>query len=234
MELALFRPGLDEHGAEQILSRGGLLARIVLGVRAAISLARNPNDTAQVFILARALDRESLPRLRAKLARSEEGRELLARRPAIDSRHVDFAALRALPAETLGGAYARMLERNELDPDLFTSPGLADPELDFVAQRVRQTHDLWHVVTGLSTDVPSEIALQAFTYAQLHQRFSRLIAVGGALHFSLRYRGLIARTRRWYHAGRKVPFLLAVPWESWWQVPLAEVRARLGIVPEAA
>jgi ubiquinone biosynthesis protein Coq4 len=48
-----------------------------------------------------------------------------------------------------------------------------------VGQRTRQTHDLWHVLTGLGTDIPGEIALQAFTYEQLHHNFSRLIMSRG-------------------------------------------------------
>jgi ubiquinone biosynthesis protein COQ4 len=220
---------LDENEAQAILNRGGKLARVRLAVGAALALARDTGDTEQVFILARALDGDSLPRIRRKLVRSAEGRKLLVERPAIDSRHVDFAQLRALPADSLGGAYARMLQERQLDPDLFQPPDLPDPELGYIAQRIRQTHDLWHVITGLSTAVPGEVALQAFTYAQLHQRFSRLIAVGGVLLFGLRYPFMFELTRRWYRAGRHVPFLLAEHWEAHWQEPLSAVRERLGL-----
>jgi ubiquinone biosynthesis protein COQ4 len=220
---------IDENEAQAILNRGGVLTRIRLAVRATWALARDTGDTEQVFILARALDGDSLPRIRRKLVRSEHGRKLLAERPAIDSRHVDFAQLRALPPDTLGGAYARMLQEQQLDPDLFLPPKLPDPELGYIAQRIRQTHDLWHVITGLSTEVPGEVALQAFTYAQLHQRFSRLIAIGGVLLFGLRHPAMFALTRRWYRAGRRVPFLLAEHWESQWQEPLSAVRERLGL-----
>jgi ubiquinone biosynthesis protein COQ4 len=222
---------LDEDQAQEILNRGGVLTRVRLGVGAALSLARDPNDTEQVFILARAFDGDSLPRIRRELVRSAQGRQLLAERPAIDTRHVDFAQLRALPADTLGGAYARMLQERNLDPDLFLPPKLIDPELGYIAQRIRQTHDLWHVLTGLSTSVPSEIALQAFTYAQLRQRFSRVIAIGGTLLFALRYPFLFKLTSHWYRAGLRTPFLLAERWESQWQEPLAAVRERLGLQP---
>ncbi|MFI5308127.1 MAG: Coq4 family protein [Polyangiales bacterium] len=224
------RTTLDENRAQALLDRGGFFTRAGLALRAALALARNPSDTEQVFVLARALDHGTLPRIRRKLDRSEEGRLLLRERPAIDTRNVDFAALRALPEHTLGGAYARMLERNALDPDLFGRPALPDPELSYVAQRIRQTHDLWHVLTGLATDVPGEVALQAFTDAQLHQRFSRLIAIGGVLLYGLRYPRMWRLTRSWYRIGQRVPFLLAVRWEALWQEPLPDVRARLGLV----
>ena len=30
--------------------------------------------------------------------------------------------------------------------------GVADPRQSYVVQRMRQTHDLWHVATGCNTD----------------------------------------------------------------------------------
>lgn len=217
---------MDEERAVRILDRGRPVDRVLLGLRAGISLALDTNDTQQVFLLARALDRDALDRTLRKLERSPEGRALLAERPAIDRAHVDFARLRALPADTLGGGYARMLDAQGLDPDIFQPPPGLAPELAYVAQRARQTHDLWHLLTGLSTDVPGEVALQAFTFAQLGHRFSFFITLFGVLLFGLRYPRLLGSSLRLYRLGRRVPFLLAVRWESLWEQPLADVRAR--------
>jgi ubiquinone biosynthesis protein COQ4 len=211
-----------------------MLPRIWEGLRAGIALALDPDDTQQVFYLAIAVDRETLPLTAERLRAYPSGRELLARRPAIDKTHVDFAALRALPATTLGGAYARMLEAKNLDPDLFQRPpGLPD-DLAYVAQRARQTHDLWHVLTGLDTDIAGETALQAFTYEQLHQNFSRLIVTFGQLFFGAKYphmKQLVERARR---AGAGTPFLLAVAWEELWTEPLARVREQFRLTEAAA
>ena len=40
-----------------------------------------------------------------------------------------------------------------------------DPRAAYLAQRMRQTHDIWHVLTGYATDVAGEVQLQAFTLA---------------------------------------------------------------------
>jgi ubiquinone biosynthesis protein COQ4 len=203
------------------------LARLWQGMRAGFALARNPDDTQQVFYLAYAVDHETLPVLTERMRGDVSGRELLSRQPAIDRTHVDLAALRALPDTTLGGAYARMLEKNGLDPDLFQRPpGLPD-DMAYVAQRARQTHDLWHVLTGLDTNIPGEIALQAFSYEQLHQNVSKLIVWFGKRIFQRKYphmRPLIARARR---AGAEAPFLLAFEWEKLWAEPLVELRKEL-------
>lgn len=230
---ALWNPNLDEAETAEVLANGGAFARLVVGLRAGTKLALDTGDTEQVFLLARALDYASLPRTLRRLQQTEEGHALLRDRPAIDRASVDFDRLRALPADTLGGAYVRMMDAKGLSPDIFKSPPGVEPNLAYVAQRIRQTHDLWHVLTGLETDVPGEIALQAFTYAQLGLRLSFVLTVFGVLLFGLRHPRTLGLVRTWYRAGRGAPLLLAMRWEARWERPLAEVRAALGL-PSAA
>ena len=66
-------------------------------------------------------------------------------------------------------------------PDVFDGPpaGVTNERAAYVIQRLRQTHDLWHVVTGYDTDPASEVALQAFTYAQLRAPGSLVLAALG-------------------------------------------------------
>jgi ubiquinone biosynthesis protein COQ4 len=221
----------SEAEAMHVALNGTAWERGRLALHAGLSLALDPNDTQQVFYLAFAVDRETLPRVWSRLTGDPIGRELVRTQASIDSKHVDFARLRALPADTLGGAYVRALDANGLDPDIFQRPpGLPD-ELGYVAQRARQTHDLWHVLTGLDTDIPGEIALQAFTHAQLGQNFSKLIARFGLLFFGARYPRVWGLSKRAKRAGQSAKFLLAVRWEDWWADSLAEVRARVGLDP---
>jgi ubiquinone biosynthesis protein COQ4 len=219
----------DEAEAVQVALTGTTFERVQLGLRAGIALALDTTDTRQVFYLAIAVERETLPRVAARLAADPSGRELLRTRPAIDSKHVDFEALRALPPDTLGGAYARALQAQGLDPDIFQRPPGLPEDLAYVAQRARQTHDLWHVLTGLKTDIPGEVALQAFTHAQLHQNFSKLIVRFGLAFFGLRYPHMWKMVKQARAAGAQASFLLGVRWEDWWATPLSEVRARFGV-----
>jgi ubiquinone biosynthesis protein COQ4 len=225
------RRPLDEEAAAEIVNSGDALARYWLALRAGTRLALDTSDTKQVFVLAAAVDRPTLKALYQRMLERPAGRALLEERPAIDSRSIDYTALRALPANTLGGAYARMLDAKKLDPDVFQAPPQLAPELAYVAQRLRQSHDLWHVLTGLPTDVPGEIALQAFTYAQIRGTTSWLLMVFGVLIFGLRYPQLLTEVRAWYRAGERCAFLPEVRWEDRWQEPLELVRTSLGIVP---
>lgn len=51
-------------------------------------------------------------------------------------------------------------------PRLRTSPTLAGQRYAGVSGRMRDTHDLWHVLTGYSGDVLGETALLGFIFAQ--------------------------------------------------------------------
>lgn len=159
------------------------------------------------------------------------GRRLYEERRAIDSRTIDLERLGRLPAGTLGRAYADFMRGNGITPEVFDGapPEVGDPRAAYVVQRMRQTHDLWHVATGYATDPASEIALQAFTYAQVGAPSSLILAAVGTLHGVRRAPGLPRAAIAAFRAGRRAEKLVVFPWEDHWETPLAEVRAMLGI-----
>lgn len=219
----------DESQAANIALTGTPLARARVGVRAIRNLLRDPDDTRQVFTLGLVANYRAFPRFLARFAMSDEGAALLKEQPSIDSAHVDLDALRAMPEDTLGGAYVRYLDRNGLDPDLFQPPpGL--PEIPrFVSQRMRQVHDVWHVLTGYAPDVAGEVALQAFTFANTGMPASAFIAFFGTLRFLPRAPELLRRSLDAYERGREAAFLATVRWEDHWHERVEDVRARYGI-----
>jgi ubiquinone biosynthesis protein COQ4 len=231
-KLAVSTP-MSEEAVARLAQTSGLIAglrRVAVAVRAATALARDPDDTRQVFLLAVAIDRPALERTLQRLRRSDDGRALLAERPDISTRGVDYDALRALRPDTLGGAYARFLDARGLSPDIFHRPPGVPIEFAYVAQRIRQTHDVWHVLTGIDTNVPGEVMLQAFTRGQLGTRTAWVISVLGTLVYGLHYLFLASEVRRWHRIGKEASFLLSVRWESMWDEPLDNVRERVGIV----
>ena len=87
----------DELEAATIAMSNSVRRACGTGVRAGIALALNPDDTQQVFYLASPWIGR-LCRSRAAPVRAyPSGSELLERRPGSTQRHVEFAALRALP-----------------------------------------------------------------------------------------------------------------------------------------
>jgi ubiquinone biosynthesis protein COQ4 len=203
----------------------GALARVM----------RDPRQTDQVLVFTMHANAGSLPDRIDRFFEDPSGRRLYDEQRAIDTRSIDLTALGQLPHGTLGRAYADFLRERNLSPDVFEAPeGFRDPRMTYVLQRLRQTHDLWHVVTGYETDAPSEVALQAFTFGQLRAPSSLLLAIAGTLR-ALRGKPTAAlHTIRGFFVGARAEKLAAFPWEDHWSTPLAEVRAMLGLPADTA
>ncbi len=208
--------------------------RLYRAAQALLALARDPNQLERVFEIGEALNSRALPRILDAMAADPAVKRLLDERPAIDTKHVDFAALAALPDGTLGREYVRFLETNGINPDVFPKPNVADPRVSFVMQRIRQTHDLWHVLTGYTPDVGGEIVLQAFTFAQLRAPSALMIALMGAVRHGRKERHLGRRMLDGYRRGKKTRSLATFYWEDHWQDPLDALRVDLACPPAAA
>lgn len=79
-----------------------------------------------------------------------------------------------MPAGSLGREYLHFLERENITAQGLVQasdvePGASwqdDAHLVYLRDRLRDTHDLWHVVTGYHGDLVGEGALLAFSFAQ--------------------------------------------------------------------
>lgn len=217
---------MNEAEAIRIALEGSRAQRITTGVKAFARLIANPDDTTQVFLMGIVLNAPMFPELLLRIMTTEPGPAMVQEKPLINSKTVDFDALRKLPAATLGGAYVRYLDDNKLDPDLFKPlPGL--PEVPrWIATRIRQTHDVWHALTGYGPDVPGELALQGFTYGQLGMPSALLVSTLGTLARAPRSMGMVWRG---YQRGKAAAFLPVVRFEEMWSRPLIEVQRELRI-----
>jgi ubiquinone biosynthesis protein Coq4 len=131
----------------------------------------------------------------------------------------DIAELLRLPADSLGGAYARHMKAHGLR-----------------RMRLRQTHEVWHVVSGFGTDEFGEVGLQGFYFAQFTNGQSALIGAGAMLKSLLRGRfgdleKHVDAFCQGYCAGKRAESLLAVKWEELWTESLEGVRRRYRIEP---
>lgn len=204
-------------------------------LRALGRVMQDPERTDQVLVFTGYANAGSLERRRRADFHDPDWAALLADRPVIDSHTIDLATMAQLPAGTLGRAYADFLLTNHLTPDVFDGPpeGVKDPVTAYAIQRLRQTHDLWHVVTGHTTDFAGEIRLQAFTYAQLGAPASGILAFVGALRATRAYPKLVPEALAAFRAGKRAARLATFRWEQHWTTPLADVRRMLAIEPVA-
>lgn len=207
-------------------------------LRSASALLENPDDLKHVFAVIDALSHPTHVRVRRRLRQTPAGRALLSERPNLAARLADRTALASLPEGSLGRAYLAFMEREGISADGIIAASAeggrrahGDAELDYVPERLRDTHDLWHAVTGYHGDLVGELCLLAFTFAQTGNPALLLILGGGMAKGFVRGRyGLV---RDAYLQGRRASWLPGVLWEELLARPLDEVRARLHVTPVA-
>ena len=139
---------------------------------------------------------------------------------------VEMDALRSLPPDSLGRAWANHLAEHDLEP--FEH-----------GPRRQQLHDGVHVLTGYSTDLIGEAAVQAFLLGA-KWRLAHVLLLAGLLRGLARQRRanvnalshgeVQSRLKTAYRRGQQSCFDLDT-WqpEHLWEMPLVEVRSRLGI-----
>ena len=207
-----------------------------------LKFAKDPTQTMEVFRFTDTLVAISSPSERKRFSEVfledeasrrmyEANEERLLRRP------FSLEELALCPEGSLGRAYHATMTKMGLDPEFFAYNVVEDPA-SFFTLRLRKTHDVYHVVTGFGTDVPSEIGLQAFYLGQMHLPVPMSIMVS-ALLFVIGKRD-VAMIRDTcekivfgYQSGVRAAKLHGIVWEDLWSEPLDTVRAKFGIRPFA-
>jgi ubiquinone biosynthesis protein COQ4 len=201
------------------------------GYWAGFQLLRDPSKLNEVFEIDAAIpNQDAVLAQIADAVRSDPGAaKALEEKPRLA---LDLAKLRALPEGTFGRAVAEYFDTNALDPKAI--PNLeAEGETAWVKAHLYETHDVWHVATGFATDIPGELALQAFYAAQLPGRLPMLLVPGGLLHAAFwqqdEFRPRLAAIVRGWEAGTRARPLFGVRWDALWEKSVDAVRAELAL-----
>lgn len=207
---------------------GALKTKFVL-FTSLLRLANDTNQVEQVLNILGTLEQtEMLEKMLAYARNQPELQPILRERPLIGG--IDLDQLKALPAGTLGREFAEHILRHSLDPNYFAVTTSTD-ELHYVPARLRETHDLWHLATGIDMTPAGELALQGFYMAQVDGALPGFIVTAGLLNALFKHptdlrNRLESLARGWMLGKRSVP-LLSVYWEHEWQTPVTELRRRL-------
>jgi len=181
-------------------------------------LLKDPDDTGQVFKIIEALKGDSIFAAVDKLREHPDGMRLLVEKPDIKSLLNDRDALAAMDG---------LVESSEEAPRYDT---LLGPDERWFADRLRDIHDLQHVMTGYGRDPIGEISLLSFMVTQVYNRGIRFIIFMGSRKFQkehpdLDIKALVAEGRL---IGEHAAWMPCIRWEDRLHEPLSEVRAELG------
>ncbi|MEO0882859.1 MAG: Coq4 family protein [Pseudomonadota bacterium] len=209
------------------------------------TLIADKEDTEQVFHIIEALSGDALRRNLYRFAETEEGEAALKERTYLPPRLDDRGWLRELPDNTVGAAYVKFMEREGL-----TAQGLVDEsmkmrqryedyndDLSWYADRTRDTHDLYHVLTGYGRDALGEASLLAFTHGQMPSRGVNFISYVGTREMKKhlpREANVMECYREGKRNGRAAKTIAAEDIMALLREPLEEARARLNIAKPVA
>lgn len=136
-------------------------------------LLADKEDTEQVFHIMDSLNGNNMTRKLTKYSKMGAGIKMFERRRELPEILDDHETLKKLPKNSVGQAYVAFMEREGL-----TAAGLVeesekwwddqekfDDDLDYLGCRFRDTHDLYHVLTGYGRDQLGEISVLGFSHA---------------------------------------------------------------------
>jgi ubiquinone biosynthesis protein COQ4 len=161
----------------QDLRRFNLDTLVVL--KGALSLIRDPQQTDSVYDIEDGMKHSAaMAAATHQMMAQPEIAALAAERYLAVA--PDIPKLLTYPPDSLGYAYANYIHTAGFDPGFYRSMTVED-DTSYLLLRLRQTHDLWHVVTGFATNVPGELGLKAFELAQTRRTMAGILIAGGFL-----------------------------------------------------
>ncbi|KIJ66841.1 hypothetical protein HYDPIDRAFT_108760 [Hydnomerulius pinastri MD-312] len=202
-----------------------------LAVGSAVMALVDPRRGDMVAALGETTAGSTLTKLRDALLDSPEGRRILKDRPRINSKTLDMDKLKALPDGTFGREYIRWLEACNVTPDSREPVHyIDDPELAYVMQRYRETHDFYHALFALRVSALPELALKAFEFTNLGFPMTAL-ALGASIKMKAAQRERLWREFvPWaIRCGGSARCLLTVYWEERWEQDVGEIKKELGV-----
>ena len=140
-------------------------------VRAVRQLMANPEDTSQVFTIFRALRGRSGIKAFRRFAASPTGAAVLSEKRQLLATLSDRAWLAAQPEGSFGRRYFEFMDAEKLTAEGLVQASQSwetDPvpaEMELFRARMRDAHDLTHVLTGYGRDGLGEVCLLAYMYA---------------------------------------------------------------------
>lgn len=205
-------------------------------VKAFMALSENPNDTVRVFNLEQAMNEVAGPDVDRLFLESFQRTPGLQR--MLEQRYLapkyDIEDFKDYAPGTLGYGYYRHMHDHGFTPDFFPEIKPVD-DVSYARLRMRQTHDIWHVVTGYGPDLWGELALQGFLTGQYPGPLSALIISTGLVHTSTQFPEQLGEFFDYmiegYQRGKAAKSFWEVKWEEMWERSLDEIRAELNVSP---
>jgi len=208
------------------------------------NLIADKEDTTQVFDIIVALDGSEFERDARAFMTSDVGQKRYSENRYLPDILDDHASIKTLPEGSVGRAYVDFMEREGL-----TAAGLVaeydrfyeqsgypryDDQMQWYGNRRRDTHDLFHVLTGYGRDALGEACVLGFSYGQNRGKGSLFIGYMAAIELRKtlpRGAPTLSAVRQGHRNGKIAAKIVEQDILALLSEPLEAARARLGIAP---
>uniref|UniRef100_A0A182N1R3 Ubiquinone biosynthesis protein COQ4 homolog, mitochondrial n=1 Tax=Anopheles dirus TaxID=7168 RepID=A0A182N1R3_9DIPT len=208
------------------------LQRLILSAGSSMAALIDPRRHDMIACLGETTGREALEKILFYMKNSDEGRQILAEKPRINTRTVDMAALGKLPETSFGYTYAKFMADNNITPDSRMEVRfLDDPELAYVMTRYRETHDMVHAILDMPTHMLGEVTVKWVEALNTGLPMCYGGAVFGAFRLRPKQRqNYLRHYLPWaLRTGSRLKPLMTVHWEKRWEQDVMEMRKELNI-----
>lgn len=204
-------------------------------------LMADKEDTTQVFSIITALNGTRAMREFQEFIETPAGQARFQERLYLPPLLDNHAELAKLPENTVGRAYLHFMQSQGLTAQglvdefaKFESTIESDISDDFMwfANRLRDTHDLLHVLTGYSRDALGEACVLGFTYSQDRNIGARFIAYMAGLEIKKsvpKNAPIFAAIKQGEKMGKAAEIIYAQDIMALMTEDLTEARTRLNI-----
>ena len=209
----------------------------VLSAKGALHFAIHPTSRATFTAFSEAIVRFRANRDFVSFVLQDPDVARLCRERYVGRRY-NREELLAYPPGSLGRELGVSMKDNDFDPHFYRgfygdSIPVFKTDEEYLRFRVRQMHDIVHVLTGFAmTEFPGELGMQAFLAAQTRRPFSIGLVGFGMLRIILTPDELprtLHEVAKGFAMGNAARQLLGQRFEDQFAKPVAEWRRELGI-----
>ena len=205
-------------------------------------LVKDKENTAEVLPIFEALPWRGVYDAARAFLNTARGQAIRLNEPSLVEILDDHASLRKLPAGSVAQVYCDFMEREGLSAqglvdelDTYRRPDQTfNDQVDWYYRRMRDTHDLMHILSGYGRDALGEQCVLAFTYGQQPALAHLFLGYAGAFEMKKRVKTpvpIFRAVREAQKMGGSIPRLIEMPIRDILAMSVEEARRSLGIKP---
>lgn len=211
--------------------RLSFVQKLSISAGSAVGAIISPQRADFVAVNGETVGHYAYKNIICEMKKSQSGRQILSSRPRVNKATLETAKL--CPKGSFGYAYSKFMQAKIFSPEERPPIRFLDNDEDaYVAMRMREVHDFWHVIFDCPTSVSGELALKLVEFVQTRNPLCAFSAILAPIRLNSEDRMYLYKYAypRAYSAGMRASILMSLNYESNFHRQLDELRAEWTIL----